>query len=200
MLQLVFATCHTKDVEGKSEYAFGLGDGLPWGHIPQDMKNFKARTDNSILIMGAKTFMSFKKPLPGRRHVVVCKSLSTAPQTKDGTYASEIMFDHEFERFLRGDVIITATATKEYPWNTTVSRDNTDVSIIGGKSLIQQASYHVDRIVHTSIIKKHRVNSDVQMDADFLHNMRLNKMVESHWYHCDELTELTETVYEVTSV
>ncbi|BAQ22904.1 dihydrofolate reductase [Edwardsiella phage PEi20] len=198
MLQLVFATCNTKTVDGRNEIAFGLGDGLPWGHIPQDMKNFKARTDNSILIMGAKTFMSFRKPLPGRRHVVVCKSLSTAPQTKDGTYASEIMYDDEFERFLNGDVIITSTATKEYPWDTTVSRNNMAVSIIGGKKLIQQALTRVDQVVHTNIIKDHRVNSDVQMPEELIYTMRNQyKMVENHWYQCDEVTQIIETVYKV---
>ena len=200
MLQLVFATCHTKDVEGRSEYAFGLDNGLPWGHVAQDMKNFKARTGESILIMGAKTWESFQKPLPGRRSIVVVSPGRGKPKTKNGTMPDEIMYLDEFKRFLKGDVIITSTATAEYPWDTTVSRNNSAVSIIGGKSLIKQAVYHVDRIVHTSIIKKHRVNSDVQMDADFIHNMRLNKAIETHWYHCDELTDIIETVYEVTNV
>lgn len=52
----------------------GLGGALPW-HIPADLKRFKALTMGPDglgrpMIMGRKTFESFGKPLPGRRHIV----------------------------------------------------------------------------------------------------------------------------------
>jgi len=47
----------------------GLGGKLPW-HIPADLKRFKAMTMGRPMIMGRKTFESFGKPLPGRRHIV----------------------------------------------------------------------------------------------------------------------------------
>lgn len=196
MLQLVFATCNTKTIEGESEIAFGLNNGLPWGRIPQDLKNFKARTDNTIMIMGAKTWESFPKPLPGRRSIVVCNLQRGKPQTKDGTYPSEVMSPEEFERFLNGDVIIVSTASKEYPWDTTVNRNTDNVSIIGGKGLIEQAIARVDQVVHTSIIKDRRVNSDVQMPVEVIATIRNKyKMIESHWYQCDEITQIIESVY-----
>lgn len=196
MLQLVFATCFTKTVDNQNEFAFGLNNGLPWGHISQDLKNFKARTSDSVLIMGAKTFESFQSPLPNRRHVVVCNPERALPKTRNGTTPSEVITPEEFERFLNGETIVTSKASKNYPWDTVVGRDRCDISIIGGKTLIQQAITRVDKIVHTSIIKNHRVNSDVQIEKETIFDIHArNKMVETHWYAIDELTHITESVW-----
>lgn len=196
MLQLVFATCNTKTVDGQNEIAFGLNNGLPWGHISQDMKNFKARTGNTIMIMGAKTWESFHKPLPGRRSIVVCNLQRQRPKTKDGTVANEIISPTEFDSFLNGEKIVTRFADKDYPWDSTVNRNTDNVSIIGGKTLIEQAIARVDQVVHTSIIKDRRVNSDVQMPVEVIATIRNKyKMIESHWYQCDEITQIIESVY-----
>ena len=51
----------------------GIGkDGeLPW-HIPEDLKNFKRLTLNSVIVMGRKTWESLSvRPLPKRRNVVL---------------------------------------------------------------------------------------------------------------------------------
>lgn len=50
----------------------GKGGALPW-HIPADLKRFKALTMGASMIMGRKTFESFGKPLPGRRHIVLTR-------------------------------------------------------------------------------------------------------------------------------
>lgn len=195
MLQLVFARCPTKTVEGVTEQAFGLGDGLPWGHVKQDMQNFASRTKNTVLVMGAKTFMSFKDPLPNRRHVVVCEPSRPVPTTKSGKPAAECISMSEFMAVLRGDKVITCFASEEYPFDVTLSRD-TDISIIGGKTLIEIALPHVDKVVATTIIKKHRVNNDVQLSEAFINELISTRvMIENHWYQCDELTEVIETVY-----
>tara|TARA_B100001179_G_scaffold129835_1_gene93087 strand:- start:1564 stop:2055 length:492 start_codon:yes stop_codon:yes gene_type:complete len=52
--------------------AIGKDGGLPW-HIPADLKHFKALTTGKPMIMGRKTFESFKAPLPGRRHIVLTR-------------------------------------------------------------------------------------------------------------------------------
>lgn len=195
MLQLVFARCPTKTVEGVTEQAFGLGDGLPWGHIRQDMKNFAARTKNTVLVMGAKTWASFKDPLPGRRHVVICDPKRSKPLTKSGKQPSEVITQEDFLKFLGGEEVITRTADNEYPWDVVLHRD-TDTSIIGGKTLIEIALPYVDKVVATTIIKKHRVNSDVQLSEAFINELISSRvMIENHWYQCDELTQIIETVY-----
>ena len=52
--------------------AIGKDGELPW-HIPADLKHFKALTTGKPMIMGRKTFESFKAPLPGRRHIVLTR-------------------------------------------------------------------------------------------------------------------------------
>lgn len=197
MLQVVFATCTTKTIDGETEIAFGLNDTLPWGRVHQDMINFRNRTNNTVMIMGAKTWESLNAPLPGRRSVVVGDFLYRGiPRTKNGSVPTEVMTLKEFELFLKGDIIVTSTATAEYGWDTIVDRKSHDVSIIGGKGLIEQAVPSADLVVHTSIIKKHRVNSTVQMTREFLNMLPMTRMLkESHWYQCDEMTQLTESVY-----
>ncbi|RZJ94332.1 MAG: dihydrofolate reductase [Novosphingobium sp.] len=50
----------------------GKDGALPW-HLPADLKRFKALTMGKAMIMGRKTFASFPKPLPGRRHIVLTR-------------------------------------------------------------------------------------------------------------------------------
>lgn len=50
----------------------GRDGGLPW-HIPADMRRFKALTMGCPMIMGRTTFLSFPRPLPGRRHIVLTR-------------------------------------------------------------------------------------------------------------------------------
>ena len=52
----------------------GRDGALPW-HIPADLKRFKALTIGKPMIMGRKTFESFPRPLPGRRHIVLTRDL-----------------------------------------------------------------------------------------------------------------------------
>lgn len=50
----------------------GRDGTLPW-HLPADLKRFKALTMGKPMIMGRKTFASFPRPLPGRRHIVLTR-------------------------------------------------------------------------------------------------------------------------------
>jgi dihydrofolate reductase len=51
----------------------GMLDGkLPW-HIPEDFNFFKETTIGHPIIMGRKTFETFKKLLPGRTHIVISR-------------------------------------------------------------------------------------------------------------------------------
>jgi dihydrofolate reductase len=50
----------------------GRDGKLPW-HLPADLKRFKALTMGRPMIMGRKTFESFRSPLPGRRHIVLTR-------------------------------------------------------------------------------------------------------------------------------
>lgn len=56
----------------------GANGGMPW-HLPADLKHFKAITLGHPVVMGRRTFESIGRALPGRRNVVVSRSLSSAP-------------------------------------------------------------------------------------------------------------------------
>ena len=63
-----------------------LGDGgvlgkdgkVPW-HIPEDLKHFKAMTLGHAIIMGRRTWDEVGKPLPGRRNIVVSRTVRELP-------------------------------------------------------------------------------------------------------------------------
>lgn len=52
----------------------GKEGGLPW-HLPEDMRHFKAVTMGHAIIMGRKTHASIGRPLPGRRNIVVSRTV-----------------------------------------------------------------------------------------------------------------------------
>ncbi len=53
--------------------AIGAGGALPW-HVPEDLAHFKAVTTGHVMIMGATTWRSIGRALPGRRTIVVSGS------------------------------------------------------------------------------------------------------------------------------
>lgn len=52
------------------DWAIGYNGKLLY-HIPEDMKRFKLLTMGHTVLMGANTFKSIGKPLPGRKNIVV---------------------------------------------------------------------------------------------------------------------------------
>lgn len=53
--------------------AIGKAGKLPW-HYPADLKFFKETTMGNAVVMGATTWRSIGKPLPGRLNVVLSRS------------------------------------------------------------------------------------------------------------------------------
>lgn len=53
----------------------GKDNDLLW-HLPNDFKRFKKLTSGLSIIMGRKTFESFPKPLPNRKHIVITRDKS----------------------------------------------------------------------------------------------------------------------------
>jgi dihydrofolate reductase len=50
----------------------GADDTLPW-RLKSDLKRFKALTIGRPIVMGRKTFLSMRRPLPGRTNIVVTR-------------------------------------------------------------------------------------------------------------------------------
>ena len=60
----------------------GLDGHLPW-HLPADMRHFKQETIGHPVIMGRKTFMSFPKLLPQRKHIVLTRNVTLKEKYQD---------------------------------------------------------------------------------------------------------------------
>ncbi len=52
----------------------GIGGKLPW-HIKEDLAFFKEKTLGKTLLMGRKTFEGLPAPLPGRKTLILSKSV-----------------------------------------------------------------------------------------------------------------------------
>ncbi|WP_289041538.1 dihydrofolate reductase [uncultured Zobellia sp.] len=52
--------------------ALGKDNDLLW-HLPDDFKRFKKLTSGHSIIMGRKTYESFPKPLPNRKHIIITR-------------------------------------------------------------------------------------------------------------------------------
>ncbi|MES2206538.1 MAG: dihydrofolate reductase [Pseudomonadota bacterium] len=57
----------------------GRENTLPWS-LPEDLQHFKRLTLGHRVMMGRHTFLSLKKPLPGRQNVVISKQLDNVPE------------------------------------------------------------------------------------------------------------------------
>jgi dihydrofolate reductase len=59
--------------------AIGKGGQLPW-HYPADLKFFKAQTTGHACVMGYKTWLTLKRPLPNRLNVVLTRRAEVEPR------------------------------------------------------------------------------------------------------------------------
>ncbi len=56
----------------------GNGGTIPW-HLPEDFRFFKATTLGHGIVMGRKTYASIGKPLPGRRNIILSRTMPEMP-------------------------------------------------------------------------------------------------------------------------
>lgn len=114
---------------------------LIW-NIPKDLKYFKERTKNSIIVMGKNTFNSLPRVLPGRRHII----LSTT---------------NDFNKEINDDVVVIDNKVELIELCRKMSIDN-EVYIIGGSTLYKMFIDIVDKLYIT-----HIEESDVKADVYF---------------------------------
>lgn len=109
--------------------ALGKDNQLVW-HLPNDFKRFKSLTSGHYIIMGRKTFESFSKPLPNRKHVII---------TRQKNYA------------VPEGCIVVPSLEKAVD----VCPKNEEVFIIGGGEIYKQSIDVADKVeltrVHTSV-------------------------------------------------
>jgi dihydrofolate reductase len=51
----------------------GKNGKLPW-YLPEDLKHFKAMTMGHAILMGRKTYEETRRPLPGRRNIIITRT------------------------------------------------------------------------------------------------------------------------------
>ncbi|MDO7172965.1 dihydrofolate reductase [Mariniflexile sp. AS56] len=105
--------------------AIGKHNKLIW-HISDDLKRFKSLTSGHHIIMGRKTFESFPKPLPNRRHVVITRNSNY--QVPEGVVVVSSL-----------EAAIKACASDPQPY------------IIGGGEIYKQAILVADKLELTRV-------------------------------------------------
>lgn len=118
---------------------FGNNGGLPWGHVKEDLQNFKKRTDGHTLIMGRATFESLPCKLKGRPHVVVSSAPMSEIKAKNGDTP---------------DAVVNTRNGRSIESIAMMYSKYGNVSIIGGKQMIIEGAQFADRVVATCIIPK----------------------------------------------
>lgn len=53
-----------------NNWGIGKDNDLCW-HLPDDFKRFKEVTSGHFILMGRKTFETFPRPLPNRKHLII---------------------------------------------------------------------------------------------------------------------------------
>lgn len=143
-----------------SSGGIGSKNKLPW-HVSEDLKNFKALTMHSPIVMGRKTWDSLPiKPLPGRINYV----LSSA--AIDGT-----------ESFTSHEKCMDFLSKKHA---------NEDVFVIGGASIYSLFYPYASELHLTSIsIESDNIDTFFPISANQIHKQF--KTIEKKWL-CDDAT------------
>ena len=104
--------------------SLGKDNDLVW-HLPDDFKRFKELTSGNYILMGRKTFETFPKPLPNRKHLIITR--------QDNYSVPENCF-----------VFDTIQSAIDFT-------DNQDIWIIGGGEIYKQSMEIADRIELTRV-------------------------------------------------
>lgn len=114
------------------DWGIGKDNDLLW-HIPEDLKRFKKLTTGNAVIMGKKTWESLpRRPLPGRKNIVITDDLNES-----------------FENSL------TAYSIEE---SLSKCEGGEEIFVIGGGSVYRQFMSIADRLYITHVHKKARAD------------------------------------------
>lgn len=102
----------------------GKDGKVPW-RIPEDMKHFKSMTHGHAIIMGRRTWDEVGKPLPGRRNIVVSRTVKELPGAEVASSLEE--------------AIMLARRTDDEP------------RVIGGAVIYEAALPHATKIFLTEV-------------------------------------------------
>ena len=108
----------------------GADGAIPW-RLKSDMQRLKAMTMGKPVVMGRKTFVSLRRPLPGRTNIVV---------TRDANYRAA------------GAVVTTSfAAARAVATGDALRRFATEIAVIGGAEIYAQWIEIADRLEITEV-------------------------------------------------
>jgi dihydrofolate reductase len=108
----------------------GAGGAIPW-RLKTDLQRFKAITMGKPVVMGRKTFLSLRRPLPGRTNIVM---------TRDGNFRAS------------GAAVTTSlAAAREVATGDALRRFVTEIAVIGGAEIYAQWMDFADRLEVTEV-------------------------------------------------
>ena len=110
----------------------GADGAIPW-RLKADMQRFKAMTMGKPVVMGRKTFVSLRRPLPGRTNIVVTRDrgLSRAPAR-------------------RGDDVVRGRA-RGRARRRAAAFASAEIAVIGGAEIYAQWMEVADRLEITEV-------------------------------------------------
>ncbi|HEX8853493.1 MAG TPA: dihydrofolate reductase [Pyrinomonadaceae bacterium] len=88
--------------------AIGKAGGLPW-HYSSDMRFFKSRTTGHACLMGYKTWLTLKRPLPNRLNIVLSRRSEIEPQ-ESVVVLRERQSALSLAKYLAGDLYVIGGA------------------------------------------------------------------------------------------
>lgn len=108
----------------------GAGGTIPW-RLKSDQQRLKAMTINKPVVMGRKTFISLRRPLPNRTNIVV---------TRDAGFRAQ------------GAVVTTSFAdARAVATGDALRRFATEIAVIGGAEIYAQWMECADRLELTEV-------------------------------------------------
>ncbi len=108
----------------------GAHGTIPW-RLKSDQQRLKAMTMGKPVVMGRKTFMSLRRPLPGRTNIVV---------TRDMNFRSP------------GAVVTSSFAdARAVATGDALRRFATEIAVIGGAEIYAQSMEYADRLEITEV-------------------------------------------------
>ena len=106
--------------------AIGKKGKLPW-HYSADMKFFKNTTMGHAVVMGRKTWLTLKKPLPGRLNIVLTRDGNLEPQES---------------------LVVLSDIESVLSFNNSLT---TDMFVIGGAQIYREFLAHIQKWIITEV-------------------------------------------------
>ena len=130
--------------------AIGKGGKLPW-HYSADMKFFKQTTIDNSVVMGRRTWLTLKKPLPDRMNIVLSRDLKIESQVS---------------------LIVLPDVRSVLALATSLTRH---LFVIGGAKVYESFLPHIERWIVTEIPLAVE-GADTFMPASFLEGFEMYEM------------------------